>query len=199
MAPEEGAQRHADIAGLGQVGEEHLPEMLVALANEEEIDGRHGRVDRGDHPQARDHRAAARVAREQGEAADDEQLEPQERHIQAEPMEQDGGYLAPRGASGKPRHEEEAVGGQQEEVERDEAEGVGGQPDGARPVAHRRPKRDTKNSTRRPKVAELASAQMPMSAKKVHTPAIRRIRVGIEAGVAAAAAPRRCCSRRIET
>jgi hypothetical protein len=56
-----------------------------------------------------------------------------------------------------------------------------------------------KNSTRCPKVAALASAQMLIKAKKVHTPAICRIRVGIEAGVAAAAAPRRCCSRRIET
>ena len=87
-------------------------------------------------------------------------------------MEQHGGHLPPRGAPGEPRHEEQAVGGQQEEVEGDQAERVGGQPEGAWPAAHRTPKSDTKNSTRCPKVAALASAQMLMSAKKVHTPAI---------------------------
>ncbi len=146
MLPEEGAQRHPDVAGLGQVREEHLPEMLVALADEEEIDRRHGRVDRGDHPEARDHGAAARVPREQREAAEDEQLEAQERQVQAEPVEQHGGHLAPRGAPGEPRHEQEAVGGQQDEVERDQAEGVGGQPDGRRGASLiAAPKRDTKN------------------------------------------------------
>ena len=173
--------------------------MLVALADEEEIDGRHGRVERGEQPEARHQNVAARVTREQDEAADDEQLEAQERQVQAEPVEEHGGYLTPRGAPGEPRDEQEAVGGQEDEVERHQAEGGGGEPHGTRdrPV-HRSPKSARTKSARWANDAVPASPQMPMRAKNVQTPAIRRSRTAEPAG-AAAGVPRRCCSRRMDT
>jgi hypothetical protein len=82
---QERTERHPDVAGLGEIREEHLPEMLVALADEEEIDGRHDRVERGGDPEESHQDTAAGVAREQDEAEDDEQLQAQHRRIEAEP------------------------------------------------------------------------------------------------------------------
>ena len=197
VLPEERLERHPDVVGLGEVGEEHLPEVLVALVIEEQIDAGHQEIQGGQRPERARQHGAAGAAGDQEHGAHGEQLRGESGGVQAEAAGDHRGGCAAAGWA-EPGHEQRAVDAEDQHVQGEHARGVGGEPKRARRRAHRTPNSARKNPTRWPKPAPLSSAQMLRSAKNVHTPAIRRTRVRAE-GAGAAAVPRRPCSRRIDT
>ena len=112
---EEGGGRHPDVPRLGEVGEEHFPEVLVALVKEEEVDHEGEEVEIRDRPQSADEHRAARVAGEERNGARREDLEAEHGRIQAKTADEHDRQLGGSSVS-EPGDEEEAVEGEEQDV-----------------------------------------------------------------------------------